>query len=108
MGSPPDRLIRRLQDFRRKIADRYEIRRMILFGSRARGRARRDSDVDLLLVSPKFRRKNAIDRASSLYMEWDLPYAVDFLCYTPEEFRELSRRVTLARVALREGVMIPP
>ena len=108
MGSPSDGLIRRLRAFRRKIAERYEIRRMILFGSRARGRARRDSDVDLLLVSPKFRRKNAVDRASPLYLEWDLPYSVDFLCYTPEEFRQLSRRVTLVREAIREGVVIPP
>ena len=108
MGSPPDGLIRRLQGFRRKIGARYEIQRMILFGSRARGRARRDSDVDLLLVSPKFRRKNAVDRASPLFMEWDLPYSVDFLCYTPEEFRRLSRRVTLVREAIREGVAIPP
>ena len=38
----------------------------------------------------------------------DLPYAVDFLCYTPEEFRQLSRRVTLVREAIQEGVVIPP
>ena len=108
MGSPRDGLIRRLQQFRRKIGARYGIQRMILFGSRARGRARKDSDVDLLLVSPRFRRKNAVDRASPLYLEWDLPYAVDFLCYTPEEYRRLSRRVTLVREAVREGVAIPP
>ena len=38
----------------------------------------------------------------------DLRYPVDFLCYTPEEFRRLSRRGGIVREALREGVHIPP
>ena len=108
MGSSSDGLIRNLRKFRRKIGKRYAIERMILFGSRVRGDARRDSDVDLILVSPRFRRKNAIDRASPFYLEWDLPYPVDFLCYTPEEFEARSRRVTIVREALREGMSIPP
>lgn len=80
---------------------------MILFGSRARGKVHRYSDVDLLIVSEKFRRKDVIDRAYPLYLEWDLDYPVDFLCYTPEEFRRLSRRVSIVREALREGIAIP-
>jgi hypothetical protein len=80
---------------------------MILFGSRARGSAHRNSDVDLLLVSERFRRKGAIERAYPLYLEWELDYAVDFLCYTPEEFRVLSKRPGLVREALKEGVAIP-
>ena len=107
MGSTPAQLIRSLQRFRRKISRRYPIERMILFGSRARGQAQRNSDVDLLLVSGRFRRKGAIERAYPLYLEWELDYAVDFLCYTPEEFRELSKRPSLVRVALEEGIAIP-
>lgn len=80
---------------------------MILFGSRARGRAHQDSDVDLLLVSERFRRKGAIERAYPLYLKWGLDYPVDFLCYTPEEFRELLKRPSLVRVALDEGITIP-
>lgn len=79
---------------------------MILFGSRARGRARHDSDVDLLLVGERFRRKGAIGRAYPLYLEWELDYSVNFLCYTPEEFRKLSKRPSIVRVALEEGIPI--
>lgn len=107
MGSAADGLIRDLQAFRRRISKRYGIQRMILFGSRARGTPHRDSDVDLIIVSPKFKRKSIVDRASPLYMEWNLDLPVDFLCYTPEEFEELSRRPGLVREALREGVPIP-
>ena len=83
MGSPSDGLIRELKDFRRRISTRYGVQRMILFGSRARGSPHRHSDVDLIVVSPKFKRKNIVERASPLYMEWDLDLPVDFLCYTP-------------------------
>jgi len=107
MGSAPASLTAQLWQFRRKLSDRYAIERMILFGSHARGEARRDSDVDLIVVSPRFRGKNAIDRAASLRLEWDLRRSVDFLCYTPEEFRELSRRPSIVSVALQEGVQIP-
>jgi hypothetical protein len=92
--------------FRRKVAKRYGIRRMILFGSRARGRTHQFSDVDLLLVGDKFRRKGAIERAVPLYLEWDIDLPVDFLCYTPEEFNALARRGGLVREILREGIEI--
>jgi len=81
---------------------------MVLFGSRARGDVRRHSDVDLIVVSEGFRRKDHVARAYPLYLAWDLRYPVDFLCYTPEEFRRLSRRGGIVREALREGVHIPP
>ena len=80
---------------------------MILFGSYARGKTHRFSDVDLIVVSPRFRRKNIAERASPLYLEWDLDLPVDFLCYTPEEFETLSKRPSLVREALEEGIKIP-
>lgn len=107
MGSAADGLIRELRAFRRKISKRYGVQRMILFGSRARGDPHKHSDVDLIIVSPKFRRKNIVERASPLYLEWDIDLPVDFLCYTPEEFDKVSRRGGLVREALREGVLIP-
>ncbi len=107
MGSASVRLIQNLRTFRRKVSARYGIERMILFGSRARGRTHRFSDVDLIVVSRRFRRKDAIERAYPLHLEWDLDLPVDFLCYTPEEFAALSRRGGLVREALREGIEIP-
>ncbi|MGQ0797380.1 MAG: nucleotidyltransferase domain-containing protein [Methanobacteriota archaeon] len=107
MGSPSDGLIRQLRAFRAKASRRYPIRQMILFGSRAKGRARPDSDVDLIVVSEAFRRKNAIDRAYLMRLEWDLEYAVDFLCYTPEEFSAFAKVPGMIREAMREGKRIP-
>jgi len=107
MGSSKDGLIRELRSFRRKVSKRYPIHRMVLFGSRARGETRRDSDVDLIVVSDAFRRKNAVDRAYLMRLEWDLDYAVDFLCYTRDEFRVYSKAPGIVRQALREGKAVP-
>ncbi len=82
------------------------IRKMILFGSRAWGRTHRDSDVDLIIVSPAFRKKKALDRGFELYKRWDLDYPVDFLCYTPEEFQRLKKQMTVVRKAADEGIEI--
>ena len=38
-----------LQEIVRKIVERFQPRRILLFGSRARGDARQDSDVDLFI-----------------------------------------------------------
>lgn len=41
-----------------------------------------------------------------MYDYWDLRYPVDFLCYTPEEFKKLSKQITTVREAVKEGVVI--
>ncbi len=47
----------------RRIARKFHPLRIILFGSRARGTAGPDSDVDLLVVFPRlrFRRRRAVE-----------------------------------------------
>jgi len=33
-------------------------------------------------------------------------YPVDFLCYTPEEFEKLRKRISIVSVALKTGIEI--
>lgn len=95
--------MKRLRD---RIEARLPLEKVILFGSRARGDARPDSDVDLILVSPAFEGKSVSERAAGLYRAWDVDIPVDFLCYTPEEFERLRRRIGLVQTALDEGFEI--
>ena len=80
--------------------------RIVLFGSRATGRARRDSDYDILVVResrvPRYRRSRAIYAALA-----DVPAEVEVVVYTPREIREW-RDVPKAFVtaALREGKVL--
>ncbi len=91
----------------KEIAKEYELKQVYLFGSQAEGRASKDSDVDLLLVSPKFRKVHPLDRSPKLYLRWSLQYPVDFICYTPEEFSRSRKQPSIVREAVERGVEIP-
>lgn len=63
--------------------------KIILFGSRARGDARSDSDIDLLVVADSTQPR--YQRAAPLYgVLSDILIAMDILVYKPEEVQEWS------------------
>ena len=99
-------IIKELNKFKKQLSATTPINKMILFGSMATGRVHKDSDVDLILVSHKFRRKKSFKRSIGFYKYWNLDYPVDFLCYTPEEFNKLKKQITIVREAAREGIEI--
>ena len=79
---------------------------IILFGSWARGDAREDSDVDLLVVLPRVehKRKVAIQIGNSLS---NLPISKDIIVTTPEEIATRGKIVgNILRPALEEGKII--
>ena len=100
------KIIKQLTLFRQKISYQTPITKMILFGSRAWGRPHRDSDIDLIVVSPSFRRVRRLKRGIDFYWQWNLDYPVDFLCYTPEEFQKLRKQISIVKEAVERGIEI--
>lgn len=92
-----------LQEFKKEIRKRIKIQKMILFGSRASGKPRKESDFDLLIVSSDFKGKDSLVRGREFYKSWNINYPVDFLCYTPEEFKRLKKQPTIVQIAVKEG-----
>ncbi len=85
----------------------FRPRRVILFGSRARGEAREDSDIDLLVVvdddTPAERL--TLDAGFEARLPYRLP--ADVIPCRETTFRRKSRIVgTLAHAALHEGVVV--
>ncbi len=79
---------------------------VIVFGSRARGDHRPESDVDILVVAESDKPRYA--RSGSIYSALaGLPVEVDILVYTPREVHEWSK-VPLAFVttATCEGTVL--
>jgi predicted nucleotidyltransferase len=81
-------------------------RRIILFGSRARGDAREDSDVDLLVIAdtelPPDERNFVAHKAVR-----DLGMPTDILVFTPREVERLRTWMSsIVAIALREGRVI--
>ncbi len=99
-------IVTRLRRYKEKVEKDIPIKRMLLFGSHAEGAPNRDSDVDLIVVSPSFRKMNFFKRGAKMYGYWDLRRPVDFLCYTPEDFEKLRKEITIVRDAEKEGVEI--
>jgi len=101
-----EKIVQELRTFRKRMSKHYPIAELIFFGSIARGEFREDSDIDLIIVSEKFKGMNFIKRAARAYDYWVLDYPVDFLCYTPEEFEKRKRRIGLVAQALEEGIAV--
>jgi predicted nucleotidyltransferase len=80
--------------------------RVIAFGSRVRGDALCDSDLDLVLVSPWFSRLRFLERAPAVLELLDYPAGLELLCYTPEEFEQKRHEMGVVRVAVEEGVTL--
>ena len=95
-----------IEEIARKIVEAFRPRRIVMFGSRARGEADEHSDFDLLVVGeskePRYRR------AAPLYsLLADLPVEVEVVVYTPEEVREWSKvPQAFVTTALREGKVL--
>ena len=99
-------IINQLREYKNALSKDVPVYKMIFFGSRAKGRFHKDSDIDLIIVSPKFRRLNFFKRGAKMYDYWSLNYPVDFLCYTPEEFNKLKKQITIVKEAVKKGVEI--
>lgn len=101
-----DNTNRLLDEMVDRIRDAMEPERIVLFGSRARGTAREDSDFDLLVVKessePRYRR------SAPLYTRLaDLPVEVEIVVYTPEEVLDWSNvPQAFVSTALREGKVL--
>ncbi len=95
-----------LAEMIRRILAAGEPQKIVLFGSRARGDARPDSDYDLLLVEPSVlpRHKRAARYRRALT---GLSGAKDILVWTPEEVAQW-RDVPNAFIttAVQEGVVL--
>jgi predicted nucleotidyltransferase len=95
-----------LEEIRRRIAPHVRrARKVIVFGSVARGEADAGSDLDLIIVAdtarPFFERFKDF---SGLYDLWP---RLDLLVYTPEELERMAAEGNpLIQQALEEGVVL--
>lgn len=90
-----------------RIVARLNPEEIWLFGSRAEGRARPDSDYDLLAVLPDDAPESALDLIKAWELTCGLGVAVDLVPCTKSTFEEEKDDIgTLARAAYRRGKRI--
>ena len=95
-----------VRDIVRRIVQTAQPDKIILFGSRARGDARPDSDFDVLVI--KESSEPGYRRDAPLYLALaGLNAPVDVMVYTPEEVTDWSAvPQAFVTTALREGKVV--
>lgn len=68
---------------------KYRPEKVILFGSYARGKVKKWSDLDIAII--KKTKKRFIDRGVEILRLTRPKIAVDFFVYTPKEFAEMKK-----------------
>ncbi len=99
-----------LEKFKReaipKIKEAYSPEKVLIFGSRIKGNADEDSDIDVIIVSDLFRDIPFIDRMPLLLKLVRFPIHIDFICYTPDEFERIKDKSSVVMDALETGAMV--
>jgi len=100
-----------LKNYLPRIKEIFNPKEIWLWGSRASGQAGPYSDIDLIVVSDRFKRIRFIKRRSTFLKKSGLLYdqkaeVVDALCYTPEEFERKKNDWGIVSEALKKGIRI--
>ena len=93
-----------IEEMVKRITDNYNPLKILLFGSQARGEAKRHSDVDLFVIMPNGTdRMETADKMMGLMCDMHVPK--DIFVGTPKDVEyEKNFRRFVAHDALKEGI----
>ncbi len=96
-----------ISDFVRRVEKELGIKvlEVIVFGSRARGDYRKDSDIDLIIVSRDW-KGDILERMSKLYRIWNYEVDATLIPLTPEELERKKKTSITIRDASRHWIRI--
>lgn len=93
-------------EIKKRLLEKFKLKKIIIFGSQARGTADDKSDVDLLVVTSEFTARYKIMRELRRSL-LEMDYAFDIIAVTPEEFNwDKNISGTIAMYASKEGLII--
>lgn len=98
-----------VKEYLKSFPQNIRVEKVFLFGSYATGKIRPDSDIDLIIISPDFKKISFIKRLemlSRLRQGLAKKVAMDILGYTQEEFKNIDKESIIMRRAKREGKII--
>ncbi len=84
------------------------VKRVLLFGSYARGDYAESSDIDLIIVSDDWANTCLNERLSILYRIWDKPLDATFIPLTSEELESKKKSSIVIKDAVSYAIEIYP
>lgn len=106
MGKAEAATVKQLKKFKSVLSRKIRVEKMILYGSRARGDALKQSDVDVLLISKDFQGIPFLERMYQSSKLWKYKIPLEMFCYTPEEFARKKKENSYMKMILKEGVPV--
>ncbi len=80
--------------------------KIYVFGSRVKGQATEDSDIDLIIVSDYFTNIPFVQRMATILRIADFDKHLDIICYTSEEYEKIRYSSSLIRNVIKEQIQI--
>jgi len=103
---PNKKTLNLLKNHIRFLRKKFNPEKILLFGSRARGDFLEEGDIDMLIISDKFKHIPFRERMVQAYGAWDKKVDLEQICYTPEEFEDMKKRIGIVQQAAKEGIEI--
>lgn len=99
-------LARFVDEYLPRAIERFHPQLVLAFGSRVRGDALEESDLDLIVIAEAFEGVPFLERMFRFADDIDLRIGADILCYTPEEFSRKKEELGTVSAAVEEGVVL--
>jgi uncharacterized protein len=95
-----------VKKFLGKVKKDFDVKKAILFGSRAGDDYLEESDFDIIVVSDGFEKVEFLDRMTLLQDYWIHNLSADVFGYTSKEFDKLAQMITIVMEANEKGIVI--
>ena len=89
-----------------KIVYHFSPVKILITGSRVKGTATKDSDIDVIIVADAFLGVPFIRRMVLVLKSARFKKHVDYFCYTPEEFERIKTTSAILRDALVDAIEV--
>jgi predicted nucleotidyltransferase len=97
-----------IEEFRKealpKLVREFKPEKVIIFGSRVRGTANEDSDIDVIVISSYFADIPFLKRMPFVLKKVPFLKHVDYLCYTRSEYDRIKDESSIIMDALENSV----
>jgi predicted nucleotidyltransferase len=105
-----EKIKRKVEKFKKNIEKKFFVEKVIIFGSAAKGKIKKDSDIDIIVVSKRYGRRDVFKIVPKLYGEWHekakIDFPVDILLFNTKEFDKSKKEISIVSEALKEGIEV--
>lgn|SRR3989304_4028792 len=107
MAQVEEKVKKVLRDYLTRVQKEIPVNYAVLYGSRAKGKARSDSDIDIAIFSSKFRNKSHYTAQVMLQkFLWDIKADIQPVGYPVEEYSSKDKLSFVGGIIKKEGIVV--